>query len=107
MQKLKPWRKLTVFNKKALTKGELRKLAALRRALGDDIADRAFAEWLEIQSKKEQDTIDPNAGLIAETLYKLVASNKLTIPKQGYLVKRGRGRVIVTVNPRPEPETAE
>ncbi len=33
------------INTSALTKGELRKLNALRKSLGDTIADRAFTQW--------------------------------------------------------------
>ena len=31
-----------------LTKGQLRKLNALRKSLGSDIADKAFSEWLKV-----------------------------------------------------------
>ena len=49
-----------------LTKEQLRKLSALRRSVGQDIGDRAFAEWLSSQSITER--TDRNAELIAETL---------------------------------------
>ena len=41
-------------------------------------------------------TRDRNAELIAETLGNLVQSGGLKIPRGGYVVTRGRGRVIVT-----------
>ena len=34
-----------------LSKGELRKLAALRKSLGDEIADEAFSKWHGQQKK--------------------------------------------------------
>ncbi len=34
-----------VFSEADLSKGELRKLNALRKSLGEEIADKAFAEW--------------------------------------------------------------
>lgn len=34
------------IDERALTKGQLRKLNALRKSVGEDIGERAFAEWL-------------------------------------------------------------
>jgi hypothetical protein len=77
-----------------LTKGQARKLRALRKSLGDQIADRAFIEWLagngEVGSAE-----DKSAFTIAETLWPLVKSKQLRIGRSGYFVKRGRGRLIV------------
>ncbi len=80
-----------------LTKGEVRKLNALRKSLGDKIADRAFAEWYgQKASAKAGAPVDKNAELIASTLGPLAKAGKLRIGHGGYLVKRGRGRVIVS-----------
>ena len=85
------------INQAALTKGELRKLNALRKSVGDKIADQAFMKWLQGKSKDgAAATRDRNAEMITETLGKLVQSGGLRIPRGGYLVTRGRGRVIVT-----------
>lgn len=35
------------FDEKTLTKGQLRKLTALRKSLGEEIANGAFAQWLK------------------------------------------------------------
>ncbi len=81
----------------ALTKGELRKLNALRKSLGDTIADRAFTQWFgQKASAKAGAPVDQNAELIASTLLPLAKAGKLKIGHGGYLVKRGRGRVIVS-----------
>ena len=40
------------INEKTLTKGQLRKLNSLRKPLGDKIANRAFARWMEEQPAK-------------------------------------------------------
>ena len=85
------------LNEKTLTKGQLRKLTALRRSLGEEIGDRAFGEWLEQSANvPAPEQVDKNAQLIVETLGELVNSNKLRIPRGGYLISRGRKRVIVT-----------
>ena len=83
------------IEEKALTKGELRKLTALRKSVGDDIGDKAFMDWLRKQPASMAEPDDNNAILIADTLIPLIEQNKLRIPRGGYLVRRGRGRVIV------------
>lgn len=83
------------FREIDLTKGELRKLNALRKSLGKDIANKAFAEWYAQQGTSMAVAEDKNAALIANALEPLIKSNKLRIPRGGYLVRRGRGRVIV------------
>lgn len=89
-------RKVTV-NEKALTKMELRKLNALKRSIGDELGTKAFKEWLE---KRPDTTVGPHsdkaADEIASTVEKLIAQGKIKrLPRRGYNVKRGRGRVIV------------
>ena len=84
-----------------LNKGDLRKLNALRKSLGPEIAERAFAEWLATMPAPADGAADRNADLIADALYSLVEKNNVQFPRGGYLVRRGRGRVIVE---RPETE---
>ena len=87
-------------NEKDLTKGELRKLNALRKSLGDEIAEKAFAEWYDKRPTADGGAADRNAELIVEALEPLIESDGLRIPRGGYIVRRGRGRVIVE---RPDP----
>lgn len=75
-----------------LTKGQLRKLNALRKSVGNEIAEEAFAKWL---SSQRTVTTDKNAVLIANTLWPLIEQRNLMIPRGGYLVRRGRGRIVV------------
>ncbi len=83
------------LDEKALTKGELRKLNALRKSVGEDIGDQAFMDWLRKKPSAGVELEDKNAALIADTLIPLTEQNKLRIPRGGYLVRRGRGRVVV------------
>lgn len=83
------------LDESALTKGQLRKLNALRKSIGPDIAERAFAEWLASQPTSEGERGDPVAERIAEHLWTLVDKENLTFPRGGYLVRRGRGRIVV------------
>ncbi len=82
------------IDESGLSKGELRKLGALRKSLGSEIADRAFAEWLSLRSTGS-DKEDTNAEKIVDVLWPLVEEGKLMIPRGGYLIRRGRGRIIV------------
>ena len=84
------------FDEKKLPKGQLRKLTALRKSLGDDIANRAFAQWLRAQEKSTAGTVDKGAELIEEAVWALVKEGKIRIPRGGYLLTRGRNRVFVT-----------
>ena len=85
-----------IFNENGLNKGQMRKLTALRKSLGEDIADKAFGEWIKKQDEQPVSApVDANAAIIADTLEPLTQSGKLRIPRGGYLVRRGRGRVIV------------
>lgn len=81
------------LDESGLRKGELRKLRALRKSVGTEIADKAFAEWLSLRSTGS-DEEDPNTRTIIEILWPLVEEGKLMIPRGGYLLRRGRGRII-------------
>ncbi len=77
----------------ALSKGNLRKLNALRKSLGPAIADEAFAKWLDRAVEAPQ--ADENAEVISNALWPLVQEGRLSIRRGGYIVRRGRKRVIV------------
>ena len=42
------------INEKKLTKGQLRKLNALRKSVGYKIGEQAFTEWLKQQSSSQK-----------------------------------------------------
>ncbi len=86
---------MPAFKDRDLTKGQLRKLTALRKSLGKGIADGAFAEWLASVPKAEAVSVDKNAEAIAELLNPQVLDGKIKLPRGGYIVRRGRGRVVV------------
>lgn len=83
----------TAIDEKALSKGELRKLTALRKSIGPELADDAFAKWLA-QKDTADGGSDPNIELIENALNPLM--EKIRIPRgAAYAVRRGRGRFIV------------
>lgn len=82
----------------ALTKGQLRKLNALRKSVGEDIGDKAFGQWLTTQDKasKKGAPVDRTAQMIEQALIPLLKRKSFSIPRGGYIVSRGRGRFIIT-----------
>ena len=88
------------YDENKLPKGQLRKLTALRKSVGDDIANRAFAQWLKTQKEGTVGPVDKTGELIGERIAALVKEKKISIPRGGYLLTRGRGRVIVTRAPK-------
>ena len=78
-----------------LTKGQIRKLNALRKSVGPDIGEKAFAQWLKKANVKKAAHGDKTSAQIAEAIQAALGSKGLSIPRGGYLIKRGRGRVVV------------
>ena len=71
-----------------------RKLNALRKSVGTEIGEQAFAAWLASQPAAAAKA-DANAALIVDTLWPLVQQGALAIPRGGYLLRPGRGRVVI------------
>ncbi len=86
---------MPAFKERDLTKGQLRQMNVLRKSLGKGIADKAFAEWFASLPKDMPEMGDKNAEAIAELLTPPVLEKKIRLPRGGYVVRRGRGRVIV------------
>lgn len=87
-------RSATKIEENTLTKGQRRKLDSLRKSVGEEIGERAFASWLATQPKPEVVEEDHDAALIVDTLWPLVQEGTLAIPRGGYLLRRGRQRLI-------------
>ena len=84
---------IMAINEAALTKGEIRKLNALRKSIGDGLADEAFSKWLkQHNSKKTKAKADPIAAKIAEAMKPLAKAKALNLGRYGYVVKRARGK---------------
>lgn len=86
-----------------LTKGQVRKLNALRKSVGEDLAEDVFGKWLKQQeSATPEDRPDPVAEKLAGTLAKLENDSDFRLGNQGYTVRRARGKgasgFVVTKN---------
>ena len=85
----------SLIDESTLTKGQRRKLDALRKSVGEGIGEQAFAAWLSAQSAGAKADADTDAQTIVDTLWPLIEEGTLAIPRGGYLIRRGRGRIIV------------
>ena len=83
----------TQIDENALTKGQRRKLNALRKSVGTEIGEQAFAAWLASQPAAKADA---NAALIVDTLWPLVQQGALAIVvKHALLTPRNSARSMV------------
>ena len=91
-------RKATI-DESSLTKMEVRKLNALRKSIGDELGAKAFSQWYESRPATTKSApVDKTAEAIANAVMDLIAKGKIkALPRSGYLVKRGRGRVVVEI----------
>ena len=81
------------INEAELTRGQMRKLNALRKSIGDDLADEVFEKWLQRQpSGKSKDLHGPIAARIAEALAELATDPTFKLGNFGYTVVRARGQ---------------
>ena len=75
-----------------LTKGQIRKLNALRKSVGDDIAEEAFGKWMETQSKVTKEDRDSVAEALVAALADLQGEKSFRLGMKGYVVRRAKGR---------------
>ena len=80
------------IGEKELAKGELRKLNAIPKSLGDKIADPAFEKWLKQHaSTKKVEIVDPVAQKIEQALAGLENGKSVKLGNLGYSVRRAKG----------------
>ena len=75
-----------------LTKGQVRKFNALRKSVGDDIAEDAFGKWMKSQSKTPKNVRDPVADALVAALWNLKSDKSFKLGTKGYVVKRSKGK---------------
>ena len=80
------------IDQSTLTKGQVRKLNALRKSVGNDIADDAFAKWMATQSKVTKEVRDPVADALVAALANLKDDKNIRLGRKGYVVRRARGK---------------
>jgi hypothetical protein len=75
-----------------LTKGQIRKLNALRKSVGDDIAEEAFSKWMISQSQTPKEAHDPVADALVTALDQFKDDKTFRLGRKGYVVKRSKGK---------------
>ena len=75
-----------------LTKGQVRKLNALRKSVGDDIAEDAFSKWMKIQTQTPKDVSDLVADALVAALDEYKDDKTFRLGSKGYVVKRSKGK---------------
>ena len=79
------------IDEKKLTKGQLRKLNALRKSVGDELGEDVFNKWLA-----QQAVIKPKPDPIAEKIGAAVAGYEndpsFRLGNYGYTIRRARGK---------------
>ena len=80
------------IDQSTLNKGQIRKLNALRKSVGDDIADAAFGKWMKTQNKTPKETRDTVADALVAALSNLTSDKSFKLGTKGYVVKRSKGK---------------
>ena len=80
------------IDQSTLTKGQVRKLNALRKSVGDDIAEDAFGKWMMNQSKTPKEVRDPVADALVAALSHLNHDKGFKLGNKGYVVRRAKGK---------------
>ena len=94
------------INESKLTKGQVRKLNALRKSVGDALGEEVFGKWLALQAKASAaPKPDPVAVKIEKALAGFVDDRTFRLGNYGYCIRRARGKGVsgftVTKNEKP------
>ena len=69
-----------IINDGSLTKGQKRKLNALRKSIGDKLGSDAFAKWIKEQAKKAPvEKTDPVAEKLLKALNPLIKDKSIKL----------------------------
>ena len=79
------------IDQSTLNKGQIRKLNALRKSIGDNIAEDAFGKWMKSQTKTPKEVRDPVADALVAALSHLSDDKCFKLETKGYVVKQSRG----------------
>ena len=95
------------INESKLNKGQVRKLNALRKSVGDALAEEVFSKWLAQQAKASAaPKADAVAVKIEEALAGYAGDRSFKLGNYGYTIRRARGKgesgFVVTKNEKPQ-----
>jgi len=76
-----------------LTKGQIRKLTALRKSVGNDIGESAFVKWMNTQSKAQRlPHRDPVSAALVDAIANHLHDKTFRLGAKGYVVRRAKGK---------------
>ena len=82
-----------IINDGSLTKGQKRKLNALKNSIGDKLGSEAFAKWMKEQAKKVPvEKTDAVTEKILKALNPLAKDKSIKLGNRGYSIRRARGK---------------
>ena len=85
-----------MIDEENLSKGNMRKLRALRKSIGNELADEAFIKWLSAQTADAADKEDAVSVELLEAVAPVV--EKLNLGRYGYTIRRSRAGLTATRN---------
>ena len=80
------------IDESTLTKGQLRKLNALKKSVGNGLGAEVFAKWLTQQAADLAPKPDPVAAKIEEALAGFAGDRSFNLGVYGYTIRRARGK---------------
>ena len=80
------------IDQSTLNKGQVRILNALRKSVGDNIAEDAFGKWMKSQTKTPKEVRDPVADALVGALSNLTSDKTFRLGSKGYVVRRAKGK---------------
>ena len=94
------------INESKLTKGQVRKLNALRKSVGNELGEEVFSKWLAQQaSAAAEPKPNPVAVKIEDALAGFMNDRSFRLGNYGYTIRRARGKgvsgFVVTKNVKP------
>ena len=93
------------IDRSKLTKGQVRKLNALCKSVGDALGEDVFGKWMAQQASATASKPDPVAVKIEEALAGFADDRTFRLGNYGYSIRRARGKgvsgFVVTKNKKP------
>ena len=80
------------IDENTLTKGQLRKLNALRKSVGDALGEEVFLKWADQQAAASAPKLDAVAVKIEEALAGFGNDKSFNLGVYGYTIRRARGK---------------
>ena len=75
-----------------LTKGQARKLNALRTSVGDALGEEVFGKWMARQAAAAEAKVDPVGQEIEQALAGFANDQSFRLGVYGYTIRRARGK---------------